>query len=427
MSWEKFEKLNSTIKFFKGNIDFNKAIAHDILIIAFSLPIGNMHILKSFFKSIHFERIIKDFETHRTIFTCFVNRADHINFVTSCKSNILDSVLIQSNTISPKLNINPLHILLSLWQVLKLRHLKISLKSKIYLASQLCYNLNIEKDLRMILLKNKQAIKTKNYVALISSFGLENLLCQVINTYTKINTYTLSHGVSYVDYKLNRPLDYINGYNISAQYVFVWGKSSKIDLTNNYNFPSNRIIIGGNPKYLAKEINLKTIFNNCIVLLPRKIYDESNLSLLRLISKCQKNYSFEVFLKLHPSLDFQKYEIIANQYGFKICPGKNTLAQELSSDIYDFAIAYNTTAYYESMYYNLPCLRYAENENEMYYGLNDKFSTSYELQKLIIDFKNMNHKLLNQEVTILLHEILGVGINTYAKYLNSNFPLSDSE
>ena len=40
---------------------------------------------------------------------------------------------------------------------------------------------------------------------------------------------------------------------------------------------------------------------------------------------------------------------------------------------YDFAIAYNTTAYYEAMYYNMVCFRYVVDENGEFNGLNDKF------------------------------------------------------
>lgn len=71
--------------------------------------------------------------------------------------------------------------------------------------------------------------------------------------------------------------------------------------------------------------------------------------------------------------------IISNQLGFEISSKNNSLINELS-DKYDFAIAYHTTAYYEAMYFNLFYLRCAKNENKLYDGLKDKFSTVSDLE-----------------------------------------------
>lgn len=419
MSWDKFVQINNAFKFNKNNIDFNRAIAHDILIVAYFNPPSYYAIFKSFLKSLDVKEFVNNFNLHRNIYTCFVDRIDHIKLVESCRADVPNSILLQSQIFKTKLKINIKNIFISIHILKKARHLKIDIKSKLYLASQLCYNLNIENTLRNELIKGRNKFTNHSYISLISSYGIENLLCQVINHNSTIRTYSLSHGVSYINFKHHKPLDYINGFNISSQYVIVWGKSSKDNLIENFNFSQEKILVGGNPKYPSKEINLKKEFKNCIVLLPREIYDKSNIGLLKLIAQYKKNNSVNVSVKLHPSLNYQKYEGIANQLGFEICSKNNSLINELSSDKYDFAIAYNTTAYYEAMYFNLFCLRFTENENELFDGLEDKFSTVSDLEYIIKQFKTIDANIVDKQATKLLEETLGMGINNYAKILNS--------
>lgn len=419
MSWDKFVEINNSFKVVKNNIDFNKAIAHDILIVAYFKPPSYYAIFKSFLKSLDLKDFVNNFNFYSNIYTCFVDRTDHIKLVETCRSDNPNAILLQSEIIQPKLKVNIINIFISIHTLINARQLKIGFKSKLFLASQLCFNLNIEEDLRNDLIKEKNKFKIRNYIALNSSCGMENLICQVINHNTTIRTYSLSHGVSYINFKLKRPVDYINGFNISSRYVFVWGKSSKNNLIENFSFPQKKVLVGGNPNYPIKSINLKTEFKNCIVLLPRKIYDTSNIALLELVAEYKKNNSCKVSVKLHPSLDYQKYEGIATQLGFEICSENNSLINELSSDKYDFAIAYNTTAYYEAMYFNLLCLRYAKNENELFDGLEDKFSTVFDLEYIIKQFKSIDVEIVDKQAIKLLEETLGMGINDYDEILNS--------
>jgi hypothetical protein len=419
MSWDKYVQINNSFKLIKNNIDFNKSIAHNILQVAYFKPPSYFIIFKYFIKTLDVKDFVNKFNLHLNIFTCFVNRNDHIQFVEKCRTDSRDSILLKSEIMRPKLKIKILNIFISINTLINARQLKIDLKSKFYLASQLCFNLNIEEDLRNALIKERKRIKTRNFIALMSSYGTENLICQVINHNSTIRTYSLSHGISYIDFKLEKPLDYINGFNISSQFVFVWGKSSKNDLIKYFSFPQEKIFIGGNPKYPTKKINLKTEFKNCIVLLPRQIYDKSNIALLELIAEYKKNNSLNISVKLHPSLNYQKYESVANRYGFKMCSNNNNLINELNTDKYDFAIAYNTSAYYEAMYFNLICLRYSKNENELFDGLEDRFLTVSDLQYIIERFKNTDTKKINNQATKLLEEILGVGTNNYNEILNS--------
>lgn len=419
MSWERFIQINNSFKLVKNNIDFNKAIAHNILNVAYFKPPSYYTIFKSFFKSLDVKEFVTNFNLHKNVYTCFVDRIDHIALVKSCRADVPNSILLQSQIFKPKLKISIKNIFMSIHTLKKARQLKIDIKSKLYLASQLCYNLNVENALKNELIKRRSKFTNHSYIALISSYGIENLFSQVINHNSTIRTYSLSHGVSYINYNQQKPLDYINGFNICSQYVIVWGKSSKDDLIKNFNFPQEKILVGGNPKYPSKKINLKTEFKSCIVLLPREIYDKSNIELLELIAEYKKNNSVKVSVKLHPSLNYQKYEGITKQFGFEICSKNYSLIDELCSDKYDFAIAYNTTAYYEAMYFNLFCLRYAMNENELFDGLEDKFSTVSDLDYIIKQFKRIDASIVDKQATKLLEATLGMGINNYAKILNS--------
>lgn len=419
MSWSRFLQINNSFKLIKNNIDYNKVIAHSILEVAYFKPTSYYVILNSFVYAIDFKEFVENFNLHKTIFTCFVDRSDHLKLVKNCREDNPNSTLLQSKIIQSKLKINLINIFISIHTIFFTRRHKLSLKSKLYLASQLCCNLNNENSLRNELHKNKKMIVAHNYVSLISSYGIENLICQVINKNTAISTYSLSHGLSYIKFKQFKPIDYINGFNISSKYVIVWGNKSKQDLFENFNFPKEKTLIGGNPKYPLKKIIIKKEFKSCIVLLPREIYDKSNIELLELIGKAKENNLFSVSVKLHPSLDYQKYVIISNQLGFEICSKDNSLINELSSDKYDFAIAYNTTAYYEAMYFNLFCLRYAKNENELFAGLEDKFSTVSDLEYIIKQFKSIDAKIVNKQAIKLLEENLGMGINNYSEILNS--------
>lgn len=422
MSWKDYIELNKTIKLKHNNIDFNKALAHNLLFISFkaytSKNISYFTILTSFMKSKNFNQLELALKNKKIIFTTWAERADYIELIDAVKEQLENQILLKISDIKPKLKINFHNIYKAFIACKATFNTNIDFKLKLFIVSQLCYNLNIETELKKLLTKFNMNFQAKSYVAFNSSFGLESLICQVFNQYSNIQTFSLSHGLSYVNYSIYKPLDYINGYNITAQKVIVWGESSKQDLIKNYDISSDRILIGGNPKYPIKYINLKQTFKHCIVLLPRGIYDDSNILLLQLLKECLKTHPFSVTVKLHPNLDRNKYIPIVNENGFKLSDESNTLLQELISNNYDFAIAYNTTAYYESFYYSIPCFRFGINENEQFIGLDDLFTSSNELIERIESYKKIDNGKLNNQVSRILKKTIGFGVNKYSTFLN---------
>ena len=422
MSWEKYLDLDKTIKLKNNSIDFNKALAHDLLFISFnaytSKNVSYFTILTSFIKSKNLEQLRKALEEKKIIITTWAERPDYLELINAVNEQLESFKLLKISDLKPKLKINFRNLYIAFISSKDLFKTNIDFKLKLYLVSQLCYNLNIEAELKRILSRRNKNFQATKYIAFNSSFGLESLICQVFNQYSNIQTFSLSHGISYVNYSIYKPLDYINGFNITANKVIVWGESSKQDLINNYNISPNSILIGGNPKYKLKPINLKQTFNHCIVLLPRSIYDASNILLLEQLKKCVKTYPFMVTVKLHPNLDRNKYIPIVNENGFNLSNESNTLIEELKCNKYDFAIAYNTTAYYESFYHSIPCFRFGINENEQFIGLDDLFTTSDELLRRIEFLKKNGMEILNEQVCKLLEKTIGFGVNNYSKLLS---------
>ena len=350
------------------------------------------------------------FDNYDFVVTTLYNRKDYNDLISSCfcsinytKINLLDLPYIKS--------FNLKHILIGIKKCL-LKSSKISFKKRLYLTSYTIYYLNIYSSIEKCF-KNF-SFENKSYIAFNSSYDIETLLTQYFNKKTK-NTFHLSHGVSYIIYGNFIPIDILNGRNIQAKNVLSWGESSKsylepLFVAQNKNC---KIIVAGNPQYPYKEINIKTTFKKGIVFLGRSIYDDSNFKLLILLSEIYKTFKIYFDIKPHPSSDIELYKNIVKEMPFSFLTRELTPINILRSGEYDFAVAYNTTTYFEAMYYDLLCFRYSLNENELYEGLDDKFSTLDEFEMKINYFKETNFSTINKIVHKVLVNNLGMGINEY--------------
>jgi hypothetical protein len=199
----------------------------------------------------------------------------------------------------------------------------------------------------------------------------------------------------------------------------VWGNSSKRDLLENYpeSVREKEIIVAGNPKYPMKRISFRKSFCHAIVFLGREVYHESNIKLIELLALVASNCSIKFSIKLHPFSNKLDYEQITNKYGMLILPSDEIVLNLLTQEGFDFAVCFNTTVYYEAMYNDLLCFRYADGENENYLGLQDRFSNEKELTELIENIKNTNSNSLQEKAEALLVATVGMGINEYQKIL----------
>ena len=132
-----------------------------------------------------------------------------------------------------------------------------SYRQKFYIACYFVHYLNIHDSLRAAF--KDTDLRGKKYVPFNSSFDLETLLTQFFAK-KGAETYHISHGLSYVKYNNKAGFDAINGENITAKNILVWGETSKTDLVNNHNCDADTITIAGNPKYPYKRINVNDNF-----------------------------------------------------------------------------------------------------------------------------------------------------------------------
>jgi hypothetical protein len=420
--WISFENVYENINYELDSVKFNKVLAFDILMTVYNEDLiksfSYFSIIKNFFKTIYLDKVINSFKKNSLLATNKTKRADYNELFEAVLKDINDFSYLELSDQKNIFKFNLKSIFISIKKCKHLLKLGYGFKNTIYISSKLCFYLSVYKDLIMFI-KNKNSFSLKAYLAFNSAISLENLITQFFNQETNVNTFSLSHGVLFGRYKKDIPLDYINGFNNVSTKIIVWGEYSKQDLITNFKVKDSDIIISGNPKYTNKPSTVKKSFTSCLVILPRDIYHESNVELLYLLKSLSKELNFEVSIKLHPSLIyFNEYNDIAKQCNFKLIENSITLKDCLLSDKHDFSVGYNTNAYYESLYFDMPFFRYEKPENEIFRGLNDKFSNEQELSNKIEEFKNKDQDFLNAETQKVLISSLGLGINNYSKILN---------
>jgi len=420
VKYKRYKEIKSLLNHSSSGIEYNKVISINILLILFNFEkITYGGIIKQFFKRLDFTSLRNVFQERSTVLTSgsFDDRqdcVDQINLTLKCLGN---AGYLSLNNLNSLLNFSPIRaVKLCFFVAYKLRT-KLTLKEHLHLASCLCYYSNCYDELEKQF--SGMDLSKKKYVAFHSSFGIEALTTQFFRQ-RGIETFSLSHGLSYINYRKMVPIDIIGGENITAEKVIVWGESSKLDLISNFSFPEDNIKIGGNLKYAEKKVSVKKTFRCCLILLGRAIYDKGNKDILDIAYKLKQSSGIDFKIKLHPSLDREEYEKLANNLNLKLIPSNQTIVMALGSDQFDFAIVNNSNTYYESMYYGLLCFRYEPDENDIFFGLDDRFSDVNSILDKINLYQEMESAMLNQQVTNLLKFALGIGVNNYSKIIDGN-------
>lgn len=272
------------------------------------------------------------------------------------------------------------------------------------IAAHFCLILNTIDNL-----KNLNIKPVRRYVAYSAVHPWENLIGQYYQLYGG-EFYGLSHGCL-PKFTKNIPIDCINYENLNVDKCLVWGQMTK-DAYISYGIPEQKLAVAGYAKKAdIREIKSKNDMKKCFVLLARVEFDNSNRHLLKLLSSLSDEYSF--CIKLHPSLDFDSYREIADESAFHIIDKSVMLLDCIDIDKYDFAIAVNSTTYYESLIYGLPCLRFedANAYDLMYSKIDDSFSNKKEFIRAI-DF--IKSGIEDGTYDVLRREFIeyAVGINT---------------
>jgi hypothetical protein len=414
-NYRRYLSLKERFNFIYKDVEYGKVLAFDLGMIAFKhlKPRINRETLYDLFFSVDISLLIKVCSENDKLMLCSMDRVDYKIQVDKTTENLssVESILLEN--LDKKFKFNPIRIISSFYLSYKLLKGQESFFVMLFVASKIVFYKNIHHQL----LHNFNGIKGKKLITFNSAVGAENLICQIFNINDGI-TFSLSHGF-FVLYKDFIPIDIINGENIVAQKILVWGSDSVIDLNRNYKLSKERIVVAGNAKYPSKTIKVKQTFEKCIVLLGRPIYNVSNLEIIKILKKTileSPMISFDV--KLHPSLNIELYKELCDQANIKVLEGNKSLIDIFGDDKYDFAIVNNSTAYYEAMYADMICFRYELSENEQFNGLVDRFLDSETLKNRIEYFANIDSIKINSEVEVLLNTTLGMGINNYSQIID---------
>lgn len=418
-----YRDVKSQLTFIYNGIEFNKILTPEFIQLIFwrdsFRKISYLSIIGYFFKRLKLNDLLNAFERNNIVVTNCSNRKDYLELIEKSLYDIdnLEHVKITSCQSYYSLFTSIEHLVKVIKYVFfEFNYTEFTFKEKMYLCSHMVYYANILDDLERR--SSRIDFEGKKYIAFNSSFDLESLITLFLRQ-KSVATYHLSHGLTYVKYKISEPFDCVNGENICSENILVWGESSKIDLIENYKIDSKKIIVAGNPKYPFVNILPKTTFKYGIVFLGRSIYDKENIILLKLLGECSEALNIKFDIKIHPLSNYKNIENICKNYNIQIVNPENTISTLLSSGLYDFSVCYNTTVYYEAMYYGLFTLRYSYLENEQYIGLEDKFIDNESFVRLINKFKNYNPFSWGREIESLLVNTLGMGINEYKKILRN--------
>lgn len=183
-----------------------------------------------------------------------------------------------------------------------------------------------------------------------SSFQYESIIC-IICRNLNVKTVSMQHALYNFSDSV-KVFDHINYSNIQAEHFLSWGKFT----TNQFkDISKTNFIDFGNPKYKKLDViqnNNNRYLDNILVLLPREIYIDEIIVLLRLLISQEFN-KFNFFIKLHPSCKpeqlRQRINLAAN---FTILEEKN-LQRVFESQKYSRSIGFNTSSLIESILFNI--------------------------------------------------------------------------
>lgn len=253
----------------------------------------------------------------------------------------------------------------------------------------------------------------KKFMCQCSVLDIEHMMTQYMQLH-HIPTYSLEEGLYYI-FKKNIPVDFIQYENFITDYLLSWGQYS-VDEDASYGIPKERLLVAGYPK----NVSLSTLKENneykkCMILLARDSMRQSNMRLLDLLSDFTSEYHF--CIKLHPNSDHSFYSQYAKEHSMDIVSKELTVNDCLDKEVFDFAIAVNTTAYYEAYMRGLPCLRYLDEFFSLPKGCNDIFQTKKEFSSLMERIRATSMQDYQSEIDSILSYVMGVGIDNYKKIL----------
>lgn len=363
-------------------------------------PIVGRDVFKGFYEGVKFADLSSVLKTDKsTVISYLINRKDYEDLAESVQktfpySDITCIEKLEKVGYSP-FGISYIKHLLRAIRIVFTRSIQESFMTKLYLVALLTNIFNQVKFLD----KKECPVNIKKYICFNSAYKEESLLTLYFKK-RGIETITLQHGI-FCDFKQIIPFDIINKNNLIADKIMCWGQST-IDYLKTKGFEDSRFLLTGNPKYRDAVIkHIDQSFRKCLVLLGRSVYIPSNDKLLALLQEFNRKYDNRIlfYLKKHPFVVDSEHKAFASLADNMFFVGREHSVQEvLRSDLVDFTIAVNTTAYYESLALGKISLRWSESENEEFYGMDDKFYDLKGFEEKIEEFGGRPEFEIRQEM-----------------------------
>lgn len=261
--------------------------------------------------------------------------------------------------------------------------------------------------------EKKNVEEIEKFVSMCSSQDYGNILSQFYHN-KGVKTFSLLEGAGYIQ-RPCKTLDCLSYENFYSDKLLVWSNLTFQEYKN-WGVPVGKMIIAGCAKDLKRaEMKSNNKYFKCILLLARESYRKSNMALLEILVNCK--FSFDISLKLHPGSDFSFYKEYADNHNMKLIPEQKTINESINNEIYDFAIAVNTTAYYDVLVKGVPCFRYVDNTFQLVGGYDDKFSSIAEFEGKLKCVSELEIKEYQTIVNEILKNDMGIGVDNYREII----------
>lgn len=396
---------------YKG-INLVEACAIDLIDAIVTVHEANYyHIACALFQRVRTRPIYEAFKQNINVFTfAFPERKDHLAL-----SNTFVETVENSGQVILEYFYTPYKSatrMICYWR--RVRNLPLSFKNRLYIAARMagysCVVDDLEKQFSEIDLKGKRLIP---FCAAVYHEALLTLFFKKKG----VTTFYTFHGV-FGRYKQYIANDVVNGENIISDYVLTYGESQRKDLIRDFGVPMDKIIVAGNPKYPYHPIQIKNTFQSCLILGGIGIYDDALGQLLLEADKVSEMLGIKMALKPHPLSKIYHNPILKQIKNITLIDKSETLSSLFKTGKYDFAITHNTSSYYECMMSGLKPFRWGNDENVNFEGLDDRFYSAIELERLIKGAKMAENTALSKEAEALLADVVGFGINKYNEIIN---------
>lgn len=413
--YTEYLQLKQSYSYMYKGVDLVKASSVELLdIITINSPKKVKHVLGELLRRVDTSHFLEAFSTHKTICSFnFPKRKDHYNMACAIQSSIDHSILITLRYVN--------HWTFNIFRFFKFLHI-ISKQVNATFLQQCFISATFTNYSQVIDELEKKTVEKDfsqyKYIPFLSPAYTEALLTLYLKK-KGVQTYQIIHG--YIgDFSQTIPIDIINWENVISDYVLPWSRLQQEFFINHSNISKNNVLIAGNPKYAFHKINAKTSMKNCLILGGGKAYDETFATMLPIINDIAEEVGVGFSLKPHPSSCILQHPVMKQCPRISIIDKQETISKLFESRKYDFAITYNTTSYYECMYYGIVPLRWGVSENLMIRGFDDKFYDKASLLNLLSKYRQMDASDLSKQFEELLVDEMGMGINNYNSIINGN-------